>query len=32
VAKVVQTPRRAGVSELRGLLEDAWQGRRPAPT
>jgi maleylacetate reductase len=32
VAKVVQTPRRAGVSELRGLLEDAWQGRRPPPT
>jgi alcohol dehydrogenase class IV len=31
VAKVVQTPRRAGVSELRGLLEDAWQGRRPSP-
>jgi maleylacetate reductase len=32
VAKVVQTPRRAGVSELRGLLEEAWQGRRPPPT
>lgn len=32
VAKVVQTPRRAGISELRGLLEDAWQGRRPPPT
>jgi alcohol dehydrogenase class IV len=32
VAKVVQTPRRAGVNELRGLLEDAWQGHRPPPT
>jgi maleylacetate reductase len=32
VAKVVQTPRRAGVSELRALLEAAWQGRRPSPT
>jgi alcohol dehydrogenase class IV len=31
VAKVVQTPRRAGVSELRALLEAAWQGRRPSP-
>jgi alcohol dehydrogenase class IV len=29
VAQVVQAPRRAGVSELRGLLEDAWRGRRP---
>ena len=29
VAKVVQTPRRAGVSELRALLGAAWQGRRP---
>jgi maleylacetate reductase len=32
VAKVVQAPRRAGVTELRGLLEAAWQGRRPPPT
>ncbi|HJW62083.1 MAG TPA: maleylacetate reductase [Actinomycetes bacterium] len=32
VAKVVQTPRRAGVSELRALLEAAWQGGRPPPT
>jgi alcohol dehydrogenase class IV len=32
VARVVQTPRRAGVSELRALLEAAWQGRRPPPT
>jgi maleylacetate reductase len=32
VATVVQTPRRAGVSELRALLEAAWQGRRPPPT
>jgi maleylacetate reductase len=32
VAKVVQTPRRAGVTELRALLEAAWQGRRPPPT
>ena len=32
VAKVVQTPRRAGVTELRGLLEAAWQGHRPPPT
>jgi alcohol dehydrogenase class IV len=31
VARVVQTPRRAGVSELRALLEAAWQGRRPSP-
>jgi alcohol dehydrogenase class IV len=32
VARVVQTPRRAGVSELRALLEAAWQGGRPPPT
>jgi maleylacetate reductase len=32
VATVVQTPRRAGVSELRALLDDAWRGRRPPPT
>ena len=32
VAKVVQTPRRAGVTELRALLEAAWQGHRPPPT
>jgi maleylacetate reductase len=32
VARVVQTPRRAGVTELRALLEAAWQGRRPTPT
>jgi maleylacetate reductase len=32
VAKVVQTPRRAGVTELRALLGAAWQGRRPPPT
>ena len=32
VAKVVQTPRRAGVTELRALLAAAWQGRRPPPT
>ena len=32
VARVVQTPRRAGVSELRAVLEAAWQGRRPPPT
>jgi maleylacetate reductase len=32
VARVVQTPRRAGVAELRALLEAAWQGRRPPPT
>jgi alcohol dehydrogenase class IV len=32
VATVVQTPRRAGVTELRALLDDAWHGRRPAPT
>jgi alcohol dehydrogenase class IV len=31
VARVVQTPRRAGVSELRAVLEAAWQGRRPSP-
>jgi maleylacetate reductase len=31
VARVVQTPRRAGVSELRALLEAAWQGGRPPP-
>jgi maleylacetate reductase len=31
VARVVHTPRRAGVSELRALLEAAWQGRRPTP-
>jgi maleylacetate reductase len=32
VARVVQAPRRAGVSELRALLEAAWQGGRPPPT
>jgi alcohol dehydrogenase class IV len=32
VAKVVQAPRRAGVTELRALLDAAWQGRRPPPT
>jgi maleylacetate reductase len=32
VATVVQTPRRAGVSDLRALLGAAWQGRRPPPT
>jgi len=32
VARVVQAPRRAGVSELRALLGAAWQGRRPPPT
>jgi maleylacetate reductase len=32
VARVVQTPRRAGVTELRALLDDAWRGRRPAPS
>jgi maleylacetate reductase len=32
VARVVQTPRPAGVTELRGLLGAAWQGRRPPPT
>ncbi len=32
VATVIQTPRRAGVSELRALLGAAWQGRRPPPT
>ena len=31
VGRVVQTPRRAGVSELRALLEAAWQGGRPPP-
>ena len=31
VARVVQTPRRAGVSELRALLQAAWQGGRPPP-
>jgi maleylacetate reductase len=31
VARVVQTPRRAGVSELRALLEAAWRGGRPPP-
>ena len=30
MAKVVQTPRRAGVSELQALLQDAWRGGRPA--
>ena len=30
VARVVQWPRRAGVAELRALLDDAWRGRRPA--
>jgi alcohol dehydrogenase class IV len=29
VATVVQAPRRAGVTELRALLGDAWGGRRP---
>jgi maleylacetate reductase len=32
VSRVVQAPRRAGVSELRALLGAAWQGRRPPPT
>jgi maleylacetate reductase len=32
VARIVQTPRRAGVAELRALLEAAWWGRRPPPT
>jgi maleylacetate reductase len=32
VAKVVQAPRRAGVTELRALLDGAWRGRRPPPT
>jgi maleylacetate reductase len=32
VARVVQTPRRAGVSELRALLGAAWQGGRPPPS
>jgi maleylacetate reductase len=32
VARVVQAPRRAGVSELRALLGAAWRGRRPPPT
>jgi alcohol dehydrogenase class IV len=31
VARVVQAPRRAGVTELRALLGDAWRGRRPPP-
>jgi maleylacetate reductase len=31
VARVVQTPRRAGVSELRSLLGAAWRGGRPPP-
>jgi maleylacetate reductase len=30
-AKVAQEPRPAGVGELRGLLGDAWRGRRPSP-
>jgi hypothetical protein len=30
-AKVAQEPRPAGVDELRALLGDAWQGRRPSP-
>jgi maleylacetate reductase len=29
VARVVQAPRRAGVSELRALLGEAWRGARP---
>jgi maleylacetate reductase len=32
VARVVQTPRRAGVTELRALLGAAWRGGRPPPT
>jgi maleylacetate reductase len=32
VAKVVQAPRRAGITELRALLDDAWRGARPQPT
>jgi maleylacetate reductase len=32
VARVVQAPRRAGVSELRALLGAAWRGGRPPPT
>ena len=31
VAGVVQTPRRAGVTELRALLGAAWRGGRPPP-
>jgi maleylacetate reductase len=31
VARVVQAPRRAGVSDLRALLGDAWHGHRPPP-
>jgi maleylacetate reductase len=31
VARVVQTPRRAGVTELRALLGAAWRGGRPPP-
>jgi len=31
VARVVQAPRRAGVSDLRALLDDAWHGHRPPP-
>ena len=30
-AKVTQEPRPAGHEELRALLGDAWQGRRPSP-
>ena len=29
--RVAQTPRPAGIQELRGLLGDAWRGRRPSP-
>jgi maleylacetate reductase len=29
LARIVQSPRRAGVAELRALLGDAWRGRRP---
>jgi maleylacetate reductase len=32
VARVVQTPRRAGVTELRALLGAAWRGGRPPPS
>jgi maleylacetate reductase len=32
VARVVQAPRRAGVTELRALLGAAWRGGRPPPT
>jgi maleylacetate reductase len=32
VARVVQAPRRAGVSELRALLGAAWRGSRPPST